>query len=170
MTIGIRSRSGEASRDSLKMRAAPFVRIRRAFCGSMVRTNLDVIAPIVDTLFPAQNCYLASPQCYTPRRPSRSGIERRLLFPVGAVERGYFRSRRQLRTAVFAVACPFCGTQEKCGENVSKLRGVKTQCGSVRQSGVRFPVCEFSVGEWIASFQDAPPPLSVPPQPSCTAP
>src|SRR5882672_11021205 len=72
MTIGIRWRSGEASRDPLKMRAAPFVRIRRTFCGSMVRMNLDVTAPIVDTLLPAQNCYLTSPQCYRAESPDSS--------------------------------------------------------------------------------------------------
>src|SRR6267378_6519986 len=32
-----------------------------------------------------------------------------------AIRRAFFRSRCQRGTAVFAVACPFCGTQEKCG-------------------------------------------------------
>ena len=64
----------------------------------------------------------------------------------------------------------FVALKKRVGqENVSELRGVKMQRGRVRQSGVRFRVCEFSVGEWIASFQDAPPPHSGPPQPNCTA-
>src|SRR6266481_629782 len=32
-----------------------------------------------------------------------------------AIRRAFVRSRCQRGTAVFAVVCPFCGTQEKCG-------------------------------------------------------
>jgi hypothetical protein len=61
--------------------------------------------------------------------------------------------RCQHATAVLAVACPFCGTQEKCwaGEIVSELCGGKVQSGSLRQSGVRLRVSESSVGDRSAS-------------------
>ena len=45
-------------------------------------------------------------------------------------EGAFFRSRCQRGTAVFAVACPFCGTQEKYGarESALELSGVRVQC------------------------------------------
>src|SRR6266403_1217888 len=53
-----------------------------------------------------------------------------LIYVRWRFERAFFRSRCQRGTAVFAVACPFCGTQEKCGarESASELSGVKVQC------------------------------------------
>jgi hypothetical protein len=43
------------------------------------------------------------------------------------------------------------------GEGVSELHEVRVQRGPVRQSGVRFRVCEFFAGGWSASFQDVLP-------------
>jgi hypothetical protein len=43
-------------------------------------------------------------------------------------------SRCQRGTAVFAVPCPFCSTQDECeaGENVSELRGLKCTAARFR--------------------------------------
>src|SRR6267154_1505 len=66
-----------------------------------------------------------------------------------ASQKGALQSGCHGGTAGFAVACPFCGTQEKFAprENAPELHGVKAQRAAVRQSYVRFRVCEFSVGE-----------------------
>ena len=88
-----------------------------------------------------------------PKRGVRRLVELIDLSRDGELNECSLDQRYQRGTAVFALACPFCGIQGKCwaGEIVSKLCGVKVQRGSVRKSRVRFCVCEFSVGHRSAS-------------------
>jgi hypothetical protein len=61
---------------------------------------------------------------------------RNLRIYMGMATRETFsRSRCQHGTAVFAVACPFFGTKEKCRARIlSELGGVKVQYGAYAES------------------------------------
>src|SRR5882724_13169527 len=59
----------------------------------------------------------AQEKCITGAK-ARGGFRKSrnlLIYVRWRFEGAFFRSRCQRGTAVFAVVCPFCGTQEKCG-------------------------------------------------------
>jgi len=129
---------------------------------------------------PVQASHFAHGQCLMLRRDALLGPKRRgfrgppnLLICIGMA------NRKSLRWITLpAWHCRICGSVPVlwhwrtfgARKNDSELRAVKMRCGSVTQSGVRFRVCEFSAGGWIASSQDVLPLRSGPPQPSYTAP